>query len=98
MWRQGDILFQSIRALPNQATRRADLVIAEGERTGHQHRVAESGTAELFELDGELFMNVKAPSATVVHNEHKPIVFKTGVYRVWKQREYSPEQNFFVED
>jgi hypothetical protein len=41
---------------------------------------------------GDLLMEVKAPQATVVHQEHRPITLPgPAVYRVIQQREYSPE-------
>jgi len=98
MWRQGDILMMPIRELPADARLRPDLVLAEGERTGHRHRIAETGGALLFERGTDLFLGVKAESVTVVHDEHKPIVLNQGRYRVWRQREYSPMEDRFVED
>ena len=91
MWRQGDVMIQAVDAMPQGSTRRKNLVLAEGEKTGHKHQVAEVDAAELFEKDGTMYLTVKEDSATVVHNEHKPIALKKGIYRVWVQREYSPK-------
>jgi hypothetical protein len=27
----------------------------------------------------------------VIHEEHQPITLEPGIYRVWQQREYTPE-------
>jgi hypothetical protein len=35
---------------------------------------------------------------TVVHEEHRPITLTSGYYRVWRQREYSPEEIRVVRD
>jgi hypothetical protein len=41
---------------------------------------------------------VLADSATVTHEEHGPITLPRGTYRVWRQREYSPEAIRVVRD
>jgi hypothetical protein len=66
-------------------------VLAYGEVTGHSHRVQEPRAAEMWEHGGSLFLRVVADQATIVHEEHKPIVLARGVYRVWMQREYTPQ-------
>lgn len=91
MWRHGDVLIASIADLPNNAVRRPSTVLAYGEITGHSHRVQKPDTAEMWEFGGTLYLKVVANSATIVHEEHKPITLTQGVYRVWMQREYSPE-------
>jgi hypothetical protein len=44
----------------------------------------------VWEINGELYVQVTALTATVVHEEHRPIVLARGLYRVWTQREYTP--------
>ena len=63
--------------------------MARGEVTGHAHRV--EGDAVVFR-DSEsqhLFVRVMS-EASVIHEEHKPIVLEKGIYEVVGQREYSP--------
>jgi hypothetical protein len=91
MWRQGDILISTVGAIPTGATRRGDVVIAEGEATGHRHRVENPATAELLEYRGALYLRVLADKAKVIHEEHGPIALPRGMYLVWQQREYAPE-------
>lgn len=98
MWRQGDVLIDRIEAVPEGAVERPDVILAEGEVTGHMHRVQVPETAQLWELGGVLYMKVVAPSATIVHDEHKAITLPEGTYRVWKQREYTPGASRFVYD
>ena len=90
LWRQGDVLIAQIDAIPAEAHRRADTVLAEGEITGHMHRIAEPDAAELFEHDGLQYLKVIASTATLVHDEHDPITLARGLYRFWRQREYTP--------
>ncbi len=91
MWRQGDVLIQAIDEIPDGAVEKPDRILAEGEATGHMHRVADPATADLFKNGADLFLRVHAAETTVVHDEHGPIVLKTGTYRVWRQREYAPD-------
>ena len=90
MWRQGDVLIAAAGEVPLGATKRPNCVLAEGELTGHSHRVDQPGVAELYELRGVLYLRVLASEAKVVHQEHGPITLPRGVYAVWQQREYTP--------
>lgn len=90
MWRHGDVLIAKIEEIPTFAAKRTDTILAYGELTGHSHQIEAPETAELWEDNGQLYLKVVAPTATVVHQEHKPITLPQGTYRVWKQREYTP--------
>lgn len=91
MWRHGDVLIAKVDCLPEKAKPRHGNVLVRGEVTGHSHRILEPGVFDLFEFGGELYLHVHADRATLVHEEHKPIVLSMGVYRVWQQREYTPQ-------
>jgi len=91
MWRHGDVLIASTPSVPQAAKPRPNVVLAYGEITGHSHRVKDPRTAEVWEHGGMLFLDVITDEATIIHEEHKPIVLPRGVYRVWMQREYTPE-------
>lgn len=84
--------------LPTQAKRRPNLVLAYGEVTGHSHRIKEQDAAELWEANGTLFLKVVADRATVIHEEHAPVTLPRGLYRVWRQREYTPQAIRVVRD
>jgi hypothetical protein len=90
MWRHGDVLVAVAENIPEGAKPRPGATLAYGEITGHSHRIAEPNAVELFDHQGTMFMRVVAPQATLVHEEHQPIVFPQGTYRVWMQREYTP--------
>ena len=98
MWRQGDIFLARATSIPREAEPRPDCVLAEGELTGHSHRVAERGAARLYADGPSLYLEVLAGSARVVHDEHGPVTLPRGVYRVWRQREYTPQAIRFVGD
>lgn len=99
MWRQGDIFIAAAKRIPRAAKPRPSLVLAEGELTGHAHRVEHTGTASVFvHPDGQMFVDVTAEEATVIHEEHGPITLRKGAYRIWRQREYTPEAIRVVRD
>ena len=102
MWRQGDVFIEVIKSVPASArdTPIPHGVLVHGEVTGHSHRIEDLSGASLFAGNqaGEIFLEVSAPLARVVHEEHGPIELKTGTYRVWRQREYSPEAIHMVYD
>jgi hypothetical protein len=74
------------------------LVLAEGEMTGHSHRIEDPRSAELYETDSERYLRVVSSTATLLHEEHGPICLPQGDYRVWRQREYSPREVRLVRD
>jgi hypothetical protein len=91
MYRHGDVLIAPIPAIPAGAHARPGTVVAHGEITGHSHRFDDPAAIALHALDGQLFLQVLADTARIVHEEHGPISIPRGTYRVWRQREYSPE-------
>ncbi|MGK7874188.1 MAG: hypothetical protein AB4426_13000 [Xenococcaceae cyanobacterium] len=85
--RQGDVILQPVeqtlgKTLPH-------LTLAEGEVTGHSHRISE-GQAQLYEKDGTLYLRVLSETATLTHEEHKQIKIPQGSWMVRVQREYEP--------
>ena len=88
MVRQGDLLIVKVELLPDGCIKHQHLVLAEGEATGHKH---ELDTGELYEKDGTLFFHIEEEkTATLKHEEHGPITFGPGIYKVVRQREYEP--------
>lgn len=98
MWRQGDVLISAVEMIPPSATILPHCVLAEGEVTGHSHRVEGIGVADLMDFGGNRFLRVIANSVRIVHQEHGTITLPRGLYRVWQQREYSPETIRTVRD
>ena len=98
LYRHGDILVSDTDVLPDDARRLQHLVLAGGELTGHSHRIAERDAAVLFLSSRGLFLTVTHERATLLHQEHGPITLPRGTYRVWRQREYAPQDIRFVRD
>lgn len=92
MWRHGDVLIKKAESIPVGARLRPNTVLVRGELTGHSHRIKESGVAQVWQFEGRLYLKVLAEVATLIHEEHKPIELPHGIYHVWQQREYTPEE------
>ncbi|MBD0344962.1 MAG: hypothetical protein ICV63_09125 [Coleofasciculus sp. Co-bin14] len=101
--RQGDVILLSIQPTVSQAApqelgkKLPHLTLAEGEVTGHSHRVSE-GKAQLYEKNGTLYLQVLSDTATLTHEEHKAIKIPQGNWMVRIQREYEPEGWRYVTD
>lgn len=90
MWRHGDVLIAAVETIPEQARLQVHGVLVYGEVTGHSHRLESLENASVWTDRGELFVKVTAPTR-IIHEEHLPITLPPGSYRVWQQREYTPE-------
>ncbi len=93
--RQGDVILVPTDQL--NGTKLSHLTLAEGEVTGHRHRISE-GEAELYERDGTLYLKVLSHTALLTHEEHKPISIPQGNWLIRIQREYEPEGWRYVAD
>ncbi len=94
-YRHGDVFIERVDALPADAVKRArgereDVILAEGEVTGHAHRV-KTRTVALWDADGQRYLTVEAGGASVTHEEHKQLDLPEGCYRILIQREYAPD-------
>lgn len=98
MYRHGDILVAVVSEIPSGARKLQHLVLAEGELTGHSHRIAGADDAVLYKTGAEMYLRVTARAATLIHQEHGPIELPQGNYRVWRQREYAPQEIRTIRD
>jgi len=91
--RQGDILFVRVEE-ELEGEQVEDGVVAQGEATGHHHRVSwddlKAGSAEVLRDGprGDLALVVKKPSR-VTHQEHDTVMLSEGNWKVVRQRELS---------
>jgi hypothetical protein len=97
-YRHGDVLIEEVTALPTIREKLSHTILAHGEMTGHCHRIQESDAADLYVTGDGFHLHVRGRSVTVVHEEHSPITLTSGYYRIWRQREYSPEEIRVVRD
>ena len=93
--RQGDVILQPVQSI--RGNKLSHLTLAEGEVTGHYHRISE-GKAELYEKEGILYLRVLSDTATLTHEEHKAVEIPQGNWMVRIQREYEPEGWRYVTD
>lgn len=92
LWRQGDVFIIATDKLPANGRAERRPVLAEGEVTGHAHRLADPAAGSVFAVANQLYLEVRADSATIIHEEHEPITLPRGGYEVRIQREYSPKE------
>ena len=98
LYRHGDVLIEEVQGLPKVCEQLTHTTLAHGEVTGHSHRIKEAAEADLYEAMDALYLHVRGPHVSVVHEEHRTITLAPGYYRVWRQREYSPEEIRIVRD
>jgi hypothetical protein len=87
-----------MRPLVIQSVENGSVVLAEGEATGHHHRLF--GSVTLYRDDtlardvpADLYVGhveVNSPVAWLEHEEHAPITLERGSYRVRRQRQLEP--------
>lgn len=85
---QGDVILKRIDSLP-EGTKKVsttNLVLAEGEVTGHFHGISQKG-AEMFQLESRMFIKLVEP-ATITHQEHKPVNLEPGIWEVGRVQEF----------
>ena len=97
-YRHGDVLIEAANALPKVREKLPHTILAHGEVTGHCHRIKESDAADLYVSSEGLFLHVRGKSVSVIHEEHTSLTLHSGYYRVWRQREYSPQEIRVVRD
>jgi len=86
---QGDVLIE-MAAIPKKARRLNTLTLAEGEVTGHAHRIVAElpSVATVFEEKGTMYLKVEGGTVTLVHEEHAPLTIKKGEYKIGRVLEY----------
>ena len=91
--RQGDLLFIPTETVPEGAKKRKSGILAEGEATGHAHRIATLEAAQVWAVDDwrgeEVYVRVTEDGVSVVHEEHGPVELAPGMtYHVHRAREF----------
>ena len=90
MYRHGDILLVPVPSVPQDARREdrnGNLVVAQGEATGHSHRIEDERAERWLTSRREAFL-VLPVAAEIRHEEHRTLTLPPGTYRVVRQREY----------
>jgi len=87
---QGDVIIERCDSMPDGKpgpVKGGKLILAEGEVTGHAHRVEKVANMEFVEKDGMFYLKSDTPF-TVEHEEHKEITVPAGIYKVRGVKEY----------
>jgi hypothetical protein len=92
--RQGDVLLVPVdeaAAEGARVERRGKVVLAEGEATGHAHRIVDP-RAELRTRWSTRFLVVTGDEPVVLeHEEHDPLPVAPGTWEIRRQREFTPD-------
>ena len=84
--RQGDVVLESAKSFLGNLKRVREAVLAEGEVTGHLHKVR--GELMFADLGGDVKeLEVLGQSAVLEHPEHDTLVVPKGKWKVLLQRE-----------
>lgn len=99
-YRQGDVLLVRTNALPAAAKPEVlaedRIVLAYGEVTGHAHCLSPNA-ATLYALNNERYLEVRQPT-DLIHEEHAALKIEPGIFKVVRQREYTPQEVRLVRD
>jgi hypothetical protein len=92
MRRHGDLPVHPVTKLPagKEVKHNGSFVLAEGETTGHCHRITVEKPQDLmiFDMGNGLYALNLTSQATISHEEHKTIVVQPGQYVVGREQEY----------
>ena len=94
-YRQGDVILVPVKQAEGEKIQH--LTLAQGEVTGHKHRISE-GDAQLYAENTDLYLSIFSETAALVHEEHGSISVPQGNWKVLIQREYEPEGWRYVAD
>lgn len=96
-YRQGDILFEKISDYSSteftELQKLDTKTVALGELTGHHHSFKKNDQVLLFKKPEEelpSLVTVFDGTSTLTHQEHKPIQFEKGVYKITREQSYNP--------
>jgi len=95
-YQQGDVLIKPVEQIPNESNLKAvnpvngNLILAEGEVTGHFHGIPSDGNVALLENPEteEVYLKIAEKPATVTHQEHHAITMEPGIYKIDIVQEY----------
>ena len=96
--RQGDVLLESVDIdMPDGLKPKKEVILAEGELTGHAHRLKAAEVYE-WEIDGQKYVRVINETGELSHEDHDPtpvkVVEPDTTYRVIPQREWDLENQW----
>lgn len=96
--RQGDILLVAVEIkLPLEVEERNEVILAEGEMTGHAHTLAAPIVYD-WQEDGQRYVRVSGGDGELFHQDHDPVAVKVlpsdVTFRVIPQQEWSLKEQW----
>ena len=98
IYRHGDLLIKQIDHIPPSAHRLSTCIIAEGEVTGHNHKLY--GSHQVYGTHSSQNHRIIVPTyfqakeeISLKHQEHNTLKISKGNYVILHEREYNPFQN-----
>ena len=97
---QGEIYVTRVDSLPkglNEVDRENNKVIVAHSETGHHHSILQNDVSLWSDPNNPLlsFLEVGENGAELIHERdfdtHIPVFFEPGVYKIHRQREYTPD-------
>jgi hypothetical protein len=90
-YQQGDVILRQATipagAKKSERVRGNDYILADGEVSGHAHKIKADKHIDLLEYEGKIYLRVKTAPAPVTHEEHHVIIVEPGDYEVYQVRE-----------
>lgn len=88
LFRHGDLLIREIHSMPHTAKPIRTNIIAEGEKTGHNHTL--HGSHQIYEtVDNQKHFEAMQ-ELEIKHPEHNTIIIPKGIYTVVHERSFNP--------
>ena len=100
LFRQGDLLIREISSIPYTAKPISTNIIADGEKTGHNHTL--NGSHQIFETvepahkQKQIHFEAKQ-ELKIEHPEHNTIIIPKGIYTVVHERSFNPCEDIEIE-
>lgn len=94
-YRHGDVILRKVEDV--QGEKQDHLTLAEGEQTGHSHRIT-AGEAALFKFEDKTYLKIQSDLATLSHQQHGELQLPAGNYEVQIQRQHTPKGWEYVKD
>lgn len=91
MYRQGDLLFRKTNLHPLYELKPVgnEYVVAEGEATGHAHRLSSEGGIAIAGVTGAVRALSLPEAGVLTHEEHGSVELPAGDYTVTQEREHN---------
>ena len=91
LFRHGDLLICEMGFVPSFAKPISTNIIAEGEKTGHNHVL--NGSHQIYETPDKQILFTAEQDVSLKHQEHSTLKIKEGNYVVVKELEYNVFKN-----